>query len=406
MRRFVVRTTTLIAFALTAVAHADGEGPAGLRGVPAKHYVIHTDIADGGLVKELARRMDVMYDQYSRALSVFKPAPDAAPLPVYLFATRKRYMAFTDYAGTNTGGLFVGGRRSYLTSYLDENGRDGLRRTLQHEAFHQFAYFTISRHLPIWLNEGMAQLFEEGIWTNRQFLLGQIPPRRVRQLQADVRAKKLVPFDAFLAVTPKQWADNLHASAEAGATYYNEAWAVAFFLQHGPDARYHKRFVDFLTKLHADPTADPQALFAGCFPDTADFQRAFERWAANMRPTPEATLLERQETLGDFLIGLAPKDARITRNMTQFRSEVEGFDVSLTYTRGAVRYTTVKPPNIYFADLDGRAYGDRQLFFQPSRGAPLPDIVCRPNGAFVLRTHFYDGPQHVEHENSIEPAGN
>jgi hypothetical protein len=252
----------------------------------------------------------------------------------------------------------------------------------------------------------MAQLFEEGIWTGRKFLLGQIPPRRIRQLKADVRGGKLVPFEQFLAVTPKRWSDNLRASAESGATYYNEAWAIAYFLQHGPDAGYHGRFVRFLAQLHGDPAADPRALFASCFPDTAGFQRAFERWAAGMQPTPEATLMERQETLGDFLVGVSPKDGRVTRTMAQFRSDVEGFGVSLTYTRGAVRYTTERPPDIYFCDLDGRPYGERQLFFQAADGAPLPDIVCRPNGSFAVRTHFYDGAGQVEHESAIEPLGN
>ena len=61
----------------------------------------------------------------------------------------------------NTGGVFMSGR-NLLASFLGDLGRDSLRRTLQHEAFHQFAHTVISPDTPVWLNEGLAQVFEEG----------------------------------------------------------------------------------------------------------------------------------------------------------------------------------------------------------------------------------------------------
>jgi hypothetical protein len=109
-----------------------------LRLVRTKHYDIHTDI-DEALVSDLSKRMDSMYDQYVKTFRDFKPTGDAPPLPVYLFTNQKKYLAFTDYSGINTGGLFVAGRHPYLTAYDQGQGRDALRRTLQHEAFHQFA---------------------------------------------------------------------------------------------------------------------------------------------------------------------------------------------------------------------------------------------------------------------------
>ncbi len=375
-----------------------------MRLVHQTHYGIHTDIPDPELVDDLGRRMDVMFDQYTTALRDFKPPADLAPLPVYLFDTRRNYTAFTGVAGTNSGGLFAGGRHPYLTSFLDQNGRDGLRRALQHEAFHQFAYFVISRRLPIWLNEGMAQIFEEGIWTGETFLLGQAPPRRLRQVQADLRANRLVPFDTFLAMSPHAWAENLHANVAAGTTYYTQAWAMAHFLRYGPDAKYRQLFVEFLAKLQADPDADPMALFADSFSDPVGFQRAFERWARTARATSEATLLERQETLGDFLVGMAPKDPRIIGDMAQFHGDVVRYGIGLTYSRGGFRYATVKPPDVYFCGPDGQPFTDRQLYFKPNPGAPLPDIICKPNDAFTVQTRFYRGADHTEHEYAIEPA--
>ena len=190
--------------------------PADLRTVATAHYVIHTDIPDAALVEDLGRRMDVMYDQYAEQLRDFHPAADAPPFTADLFLHRDRYAALTRFAGPNSGGVFVAGRRPFLAAYLDGQDRDPLRRTLQHEAFHQFAYFTISRRLPVWLNEGLAQVFEEGIWAGDHFLLGQVPPRRVRQLQVDLDHHKLAPLDKFLATTPQAWSDTLRRDALAG----------------------------------------------------------------------------------------------------------------------------------------------------------------------------------------------
>ena len=373
--------------------------------VQATHYFVHTGIGDDPLVADLARRLDVMYDQYCLALSDFKPPADAPPFPVYLFDLEKNDLAFTDYAGKNTSGLFVGGPRSFLTSFLDANGRDQLRRTLQHEAFHQFAYFNVSRRLPIWLNEGLAQVFEEGIWTGRDFLLGQVPPHRTRQLQSDVKRHRLVPFDKVFHVTPEQWGNTLRHNLDDGNTEYGQAWAMAHFLKFGPDRAYHDRLAALLAKLHEDPAADLVDATTAALGDTPQFQRAFEAWASRLQPTPEATLLERQDTLGDFLPNARSEDHGATRSMTQFRDDVVAVGGAITYTHGAVKYTTVKPATVYFSGLDGRLYDGRQLFFEPARDAPLPDIVCRPNEAFVLRTHFYKGPKGTEHETSIAPTG-
>jgi hypothetical protein len=387
-----------------ALAPDGFQEPKNFRTVRAAHYAIQTNINDDALTAELARRMDVMYDQYCLALSPFRPPADQPPLPTYLFAKRSTYMAATNNVAANTGGFFRGGDRPILVSYLDDNGRDGLRRTLQHEAFHGFAWFAIAHDLPIWLNEGMAQLFEEGIWTGRKFLLGQVPPRRIRQLQADIRGHKLVSFDRFFRITPEEWSRNLHTDALAGATYYGEAWAIAYFLQYGPSGRFHTQYLEALTALHADPDGDGPHIFGAHEADTAGLQRAFESWATRLQPTPEATLLERLDTLGDFLAGMHKSEPRIARSMTQFRNELVGYGVSMRYHVGAVTYETVKPASIYFCDLDGHTYGDRQLYFDRVKAAPLPDIVCRPNGAFTLRTHFYDGPKEIEHESAIAPA--
>jgi Protein of unknown function (DUF1570) len=387
-----------LTFSMAATAAA-----ADLRIIHTKHYEIHTDL-EATFAAELAHRMDVMYEEYEKRMKDFRPPADAPPLPAYLFTREQDYMTFTEHRVMHTGGVFVvEPDRSFLAAFLNGQGRDTLRRTLQHEAFHQFAYFTISHDLPIWMNEGLAQVFEEGIWTGQKFLLGQVPPRRIRQLQSDIAHHTLVDFKTFLAITPDQWSANLTADANKGATYYNQAWAMVHFLAESGHPDGVALLSDYLKRLHNGE--DPQAVFQQAFADKIpQFQDAFADWAASLQPTPEATVLERQDTLGDFLVALA-KDGMHFNDMTNFRNTVIADRVKLRYTRGAVKWSTSDTPQIYFADLGGQLYPAPELFFRHSPGSPLLDIICHATPQLQLRTHFYKGDKEIEHEVLIEPFG-
>jgi hypothetical protein len=372
-----------------------------LRVLHTHHYDIHTDI-DDALITDLSSRMDVMYDQYVKTLSDFKPPASAPALPVYLFETHEKYMAFTDYSGINTGGLFVSGRRSYLTAYNQGQGRDALRRTLQHEAFHQFAYFTISRRLPPWMNEGMAQLFEESIWVGKDFESDQIPPRRLRQLHADIVQKRLIEFDQLMFMTPNEWRGILHTNLQKAATCYNQAWAMAFFCSSAGDPAYHADFLSLLQKLHNE-NSDATDATRKCFPDLKDFRKKFNIWAAKVEATPQATMLEHQDTLGDFLMTVTQKNHPVPADMAAFRKLAADFNIKIQYTRNGVSYTSAEDPMVYFSNLKGKLFTPEELDFKPAPEAPLPDIICQPNGSsFRYRTHFYTSAGKTEHEVLIE----
>ena len=115
---------------------------------------IHTDL-DPQLADDLARRMDKMYELYANRLSGFArgEAQDGAAVRGVLFRRQQDYLNYAGERMKNTGGVFMSGR-NLLASFLGDLGRDSLRRTLQHEAFHQFAHTVISPDTPVWLNEG------------------------------------------------------------------------------------------------------------------------------------------------------------------------------------------------------------------------------------------------------------
>ena len=78
----------LLAFAPSAAAQ--------MRQKEIGHYIVHTDV-DSELARDLARRLDAMYEEYARRLVEFAPPhPDQQKFEVYIFAKRADYLKFTD----------------------------------------------------------------------------------------------------------------------------------------------------------------------------------------------------------------------------------------------------------------------------------------------------------------------
>src|SRR5213080_4265154 len=71
----------LVAFANTAVAQDR------LPRYQTKYYILHTDV-DREFADDLHRRLDLMYEEYSRRLAAFARATDSPKFDVYIFAKR------------------------------------------------------------------------------------------------------------------------------------------------------------------------------------------------------------------------------------------------------------------------------------------------------------------------------
>jgi hypothetical protein len=381
-----------------------------LRVMETRHYRIHTDL-DRKFAEELGRRMDAMYDDYSRRLQDFVPAEHhTVKFEVYLFKQRRHYLDFTKHKVPNTGGVFMPARNT-LAAFLEGQGRDALRRTLQHEAFHQFAHGLIHPDLPPWVNEGLATVFEEGIFLGRSFTLGQVPPRRVRQLQADIANGRLVPFRELMTMTLDDWSSALNDKdkhATRGATQYNQAWAMCHFLifaQRDGENIYRRRFLDMLARVHRGEAG--MAAFVAAFSDNIEgFESLFKKFAATLQPTPAATMIERQDILADMLTILATNQGQRFDTVEEFRRTLANGGYRMSYQKGDLKWTTEADPTTYFNNLNGDELSDREMYFESRSHAPLPDLVLRAPKQLRLRTRFHDAPDRkIEHEVLIdEPA--
>jgi hypothetical protein len=383
---------------LLLLAAASAADAAELRVVRSRHYTLHSDL-EIPLLVDVGRRMDAMYEEYSRRLSDFELRDDKRPLDAFLFTYKEDYAVFTGGRHQNTGGVFLPGKNQ-LAAFLGGQ-RDTLRRTLQHEAFHQFAYKALGQNMPIWLNEGMAQLFEEAIYTGEAFMMGQVPPRRVRQLQNDVEKNRLSPMRTLMGLSPEQWATNLARDQSAGTTQYNQAWAIVHYMAYGDQGRNGVKLVALLRDL--GNRKNPKIAFADAYgSDLETFSAAFMNHAMTIQATAEATLLDHHDVLADLLAQLGDKGKRFN-NVADFRKHVDAAKYRLQYTRGDV--TWVANVAEYFRDGTGQPFPREYLYLEVREGAPLPDLVFRhPEYRIGARARFYTYEGKIEHEVIAEPG--
>lgn len=118
---------------------------------------------------------------------------------------------------------------------FDEKTRR-LFQTLYHEAFHAYlANFVYPRgkdepEVPRWLNEGLAQIFENAIVEAGDLRLGHADEERLSRAKAALRGKNgLVPLTDVLNSGPDQFL--VHGSDRTlSDRYYLTSWALAYYL--------------------------------------------------------------------------------------------------------------------------------------------------------------------------------
>lgn len=354
-----------------------------------RHYTLHTDVS-ADLAVDLGERLDAMFDEYARRLSAFG-AEKVPRQDVWVFERRDDYAAFVGDNLPNTGGVFIPSR-GVLAAYLEGQGRDALRRTLQHEAFHQFAEVVFNGELPVWVNEGMAQLFEESIYTGKAFVVEQVPQRRIRQLAADLKDKRLVSFERFVALDHSAWASAMR-DRDRGTTQYNQAWAMVHFLVYAYDANrgifpYRERFFQMLQQIKAG-VGGSEAFVANFGTNFDGFEKRFAEYAAGLRPTQIATYVENAEVLSDMMAELLNAEHRRFASLPDFRRHLERGGYRLNYSKGSLRWSTDANVGVYFRDEKGRELAPGAASLAANPAAPLPDLILRPPGSLEFRARFF-----------------
>ncbi len=357
------------AASLLAVARAGLEDdlPKDMQRYEGAYHVLYTDV-DKPVVREAVFRLKAMAEEYHRRTKGFS-GTIRRRLPFVLFKDVEDYKKTGMPEGS--AGAFTG--RVLLATY---RGRTTWR-IVQHEGFHQFVHSVIRGEIPIWVNEGLAEYFGEGIWTGDGMVTGVVPPARLARLREHIREKRLLPTLAMLKMSHREW------NAKLSGRNYDQAWSMVHFLVHAEDGKYRKAFSLFINDLSRD--VDWEDAYRRRFgSDTQAFEKAYSTWWMDL-PEDHSHRAQRQavvQTLTSYL-------ARARKLRQSYESPEAFFDA---VAGGKVQVDPSKDLRLWLPDsLGQRAVKQaRELnawtLDQPKRG--LASLTLRTDDGTVYEGSF------------------
>lgn len=217
-----------------------GQAPAGggasrpaMRQYDTPFYELHSD-ADLNFVREAALRLTCLAREYQRRTGAGGGLA-RRPAKIYIFGHAADYLAAGGHRGST--GMFTGDKLLVIARGERTWG------ICQHEAFHQFAALAVGWRLPVWVNEGLAEYFSEGVWTGDGLVTGILPPSRVRRVQRRIAKHDWMDPEVFVNLTARQWAEKIDIRN------YDQAWMLVHFLVQAEGGRYRPAFQKYLQDI-------------------------------------------------------------------------------------------------------------------------------------------------------------
>jgi tetratricopeptide (TPR) repeat protein len=225
MRKAIASTllSSMLVFAGAGVA----AGAAPERWVEARstHFVVLTNAGE-----KQAQRVASQFERMHMVFHTLLPADgdDSGP-PIVVVAVRDRKgmraLEPAEYLGkdrVDLSGFFLHAPdKNYILVRLDAEEAHAYANV-----YHEYTHYTLRKAngwLPLWLNEGLAQFYENTDIDDKTVWLGQANPDELRFLGRN----DLLPMEKLLEVDR---ASPYYHDEQKGSVFYAESWALTHFL--------------------------------------------------------------------------------------------------------------------------------------------------------------------------------
>ncbi len=367
---------------------ARAQSPPQLEQLSSRSYLIHTNLSRDE-VRGFGRHMDTVFAQYQDRFREFHATADQH-MPLYLLRTEQQYQRFMTSQGinaANTGGMFFFSPKAQgLATWVQGRSRSQAFQVLQHEGFHQFAFNHLGQELPIWINEGLAQYFEDAIIVEDKMTTGLANARRVQLVRHALTTETAIDFSTLIGISPEQWADTLSSDPKRAALMYAQSWSITFFLIHGENKRYQSAFALYLQKVSTG--RDSQSAFREAFgaDDLGPMARRWARFASEQQPDPINTAASRMEFLGEALRFMHQHGEQTPRTLTKLRDALKARHFVVTRrAHGLTTEMSADDPDLYRYRRHNGSTGQFKLL-EPVRDDLPPRITAaglRPEPTLV-----------------------
>jgi hypothetical protein len=335
------------------------------------YYTIFTDV-DKDHLREADIRMTKMAEEYFNRTREFSGAINQR-MPFYLYANPEDYYATG--APRQSAGYFDGEKLVAMAGDFDAR----TWHVVQHEGFHQFAHFVIRGDLPMWVNEGMAEYFGEGLFTGDGFITGVIPQWRLQRVRKTLAAGKFKSVVDMMNLSQEQW------NSELALVNYDQGWSMVHFLAHGENGRYQRAFGGFMTEIGKG--RQWQQAWKESFGDTEGFEQRWRDYWSKLPDDPTADLYVQANvaTLTSFL-ARAFSQHQIFKTFDDFKQAAEKNELK------ANEQDWLPPSLINNALAAAKEFTDGGCVYSiVAKGTNSPQVVCTLSdgrqfvGKFILR---------------------
>jgi tetratricopeptide (TPR) repeat protein len=237
------------------------------------HFVILTDTSEKD-AKRLAGQFERMHEVFHRLLP---GQDDGAEPPIVVVALKsKRDMQAlepVEYTAKNqmdlTGFFLRAPDRNYIVLRLDTQ-QDHAFATVYHEYTH-YMLRKVDGWMPLWLNEGLAQFYENTDIDQKNAWLGQANLGVMRYLNLS----DLIPIPTLLRIDTRS---PYYHEEQKGNIFYAESWALTHYLIVGDRVSATHRVHDYAQRLSQGEDAVTAARAA--FGDLDKLQAALSAYVA------------------------------------------------------------------------------------------------------------------------------
>lgn len=225
-----------------------------------------------------ARRIAVQFERMRAILQQAYPeVADDPESPVVVLAVKStdqfRALEPIQYLSKQAlpvHGMFVrGSDRNYILMRLD-SGAGNPYPVVFHEYTHLFLREADER-LPLWLNEGLAEFYQNTQIYDQEVLLGETNQQQLMFL----RQEPLLPLSKLVSVDEKS---PYYLEENKGAPFHNECWALAHYLLLKDYGEKTSRVPQYISLVNEN--VDPVTAAIRVFGDLGKLQRNLENYIA------------------------------------------------------------------------------------------------------------------------------
>jgi Tfp pilus assembly protein PilF len=242
--------------------------------VHSPHFVVLTDSNE-----KQARRLASQFEQMRAVFHTLIPnaAADAgSPIVVVALKDKKGFQALEPAAYLAKGQMDVAGLflrapdKNYILLRLDAEGEHPFA-TVYHEYTH--FVFRKSEWMPLWLNEGLAEFYQNTDIYEKEVLLGQASSDNILFL----RENRLLPLTTLFQV---DHASPYYHDEQKSSVFYAESWALTHYIEV-TDRENTNRLQDYARFLLQKE--DPVTAAQHAFGDLNQLQKSLEDYVQQGR---------------------------------------------------------------------------------------------------------------------------